>query len=598
MKLSLTLTHRGIILVLVPLLFGLTSLAIQFVLLRQAEVDLALSYRKHEISLLAESIAREFSDAGSALGGYAETSNVLFKDRYASISKRILDDLAKLYQAVGDDSDKRNIVRSLDQKIKNALAKWSRDWEELEKSNQVMRRYLSAAIYIHGRESSDGVQTEADNLIRHQQQLETGSDVENRSRDRLKGFSAVIVFVNVLLSSALAWYFSHYITKRLKVVADNSIRLAAGKELHPEMEGGDEIAQLDHGFHAMSAQLIEMSRRERAIIENAVDVICSIDSDGKFVEVSPSVSSWGYSQADLLGSRLVNIVDESWVEETLKVMGTARDTSLPLSFENALVRKDGSIIAVEWTGSWSDTDQALFCVVHDITERNKLERLRDEFVAMITHDLRTPLTSIQIFHEMLGLELLGTLNAEGRRTLAHAETSINRLLNMVSDLLDYEKMRAGELQLVLQQASLQSILEEAVNAVKPFAAKHNISIEMPSTSIGLKADGERLVRVIVNLLSNAVKFSPAGSTVKIGIEESESSVKVEIADSGAGIPIEHQASIFDKYKQSVKSGKMKGTGLGLPICKAIIEGHGGSIGVISEVGKGSIFWFELPLSGC
>ncbi len=596
MKPSLTLTHRGIILVLVPLLIGLTSLAIQGDLLRQAEAELSHSYRSREISALAESIARQFSDAGTAIGGYADTSNVVYKDRYASISSHIQGDVAKLYKAIGNDPNQVAIVQKLDQLTKDAQAKWRQDWKELDQSNQVMRRYLSPGINLRGQKLSDSVQTEATNLIKQQQYSESGPDVENRSRDRLKTFSIAIVIVNILFSLVLAWFFSHSIGKRVKVVTDNSLRLASGQDLQPEMQGNDEIAQLDQSFHAMSLQLIEMSRRERAIIENAVDVICSIDSDWKFVAVSPSVQSWGYTQADLLGSRFVNIIEATWVDETLKTMSSVRETKSPLSFENAVVCKDGTIVAALWTGAWSDLDQALFCVVHDLTEQKKLERLRDEFLAMITHDLRTPLTAVQIFHELLSLEVLGTLNQEGLASLSQAEKSVNRLLNMVSDLLDYEKLKAGEMQLVFKPTSLSSILEESVHAVKPFAEKHKIGLELPSTAIQFNADGERLVRVLVNLLSNAVKFSPEGSLVKITLEEDDDWIKLAVVDSGAGIPIEAQSSVFEKYKQvtGVKSSKMQGTGLGLPICKAIVEAHGGSISVSSEVGKGSKFWFQLP----
>lgn len=240
---------------LVPLLFGLTSLAILGDLLRQAETDLSSSYRNHEISSQAEYISREFSDTGIALGGYAETGNVFFKDRYESLSGRILNDLSKLYAAVGQDAVKQQIVKNLEIKLKDGLTKLSRDSDELTRSNQVMRRYLSAGIYIHVRALADGVQSDCDKLIKIEQQQETGSDVENRSRARLKTFLGALVALNILLSLILAWFFSYSIGKRLKVVADNSVRLAVGQELHPEMQGTDEIAQLDHGFHEMSGWL-------------------------------------------------------------------------------------------------------------------------------------------------------------------------------------------------------------------------------------------------------------------------------------------------------------------------------------------------------
>ncbi|MGH9551557.1 MAG: sensor histidine kinase, partial [Terriglobales bacterium] len=179
-----------------------------------------------------------------------------------------------------------------------------------------------------------------------------------------------------------------------------------------------------------------------------------------------------------------------------------------------------------------------------------------------------------------------------------AGNSVMRLLNLVSDLLDYEKLKAGQMKLVFGPTSAAAVVEESTRAVQPFAQKHRVTIfAREQQDISLVADGERLIRVLINLLSNAVKFSPSGARVEISVHDlDEGFVQFDVSDNGPGIPPEFQGQIFEKYKQAESSGdgRIKGTGLGLPICKAIVEAHYGTIGVESEPYKGSRFWFRVP----
>ncbi|MBI2810966.1 MAG: ATP-binding protein, partial [Candidatus Melainabacteria bacterium] len=158
-------------------------------------------------------------------------------------------------------------------------------------------------------------------------------------------------------------------------------------------------------------------------------------------------------------------------------------------------------------------------------------------------------------------------------------------------------LEAGTIEIEPENISLSSVLEKSISAVTIFAEQHHVKVESVPTDLRLYADSNRLVQVLVNLLSNAIKFSPPNSVVKLSVNQSQTDVEIAVADSGPGIPPNQAEAIFEAYRQvqgqDVKKG---GTGLGLTICKSIIEAHSGQIGVASELGKGSVFWLRLPLT--
>jgi PAS domain S-box-containing protein len=591
MNFALGLTHKGIILVLVPLLFGLTSVAVLEQMLSQTELDLTNSYKQRELTSKIETLVREFSDAGFALGGYAQTGNAWFKDRYTSLSDKTKNDLNSVDLSLKELGIVGR-VSNFDSKVQDGLAAFDAERDGLENENQFLRQYTSADTYRKVRLAADDVQAASAAL-----QSVGKIDVQESARQRLRTYTTLFSVFNVLLTLLLAFFFSRSIVKRIHRVTENSLRLASGQELQPVIMGRDEIADLDRIFHEVSEQLTEMIHRERAIVENAVDVICSISAEGRFLSVSPSVESWGYKAEELIGNRFILLLAADERETKLKSLNAAIESATPISMDCSIVRKDDSRIATNWSISWSAREQAIFCVVHDISEQRALEKLRDEFVTMVTHDLRTPLSCVQVFHEMLSNSMLGNLNAEGARSLTLADTSMRRVLDLVNDLLDYEKIQAGEMQLDLSEVELVSLVQESIDAVSPFADKHQVAIQFEHNGQEpISGDKERLVRVMVNLLSNAIKFSPSLQAVSVTMENSPDAVTVKIIDCGPGVPPQDQSTIFEKYKQtSVRSvHKMKSTGLGLPICKAIINAHHGEIGVHSELGKGSIFWFRVP----
>jgi len=228
----------------------------------------------------------------------------------------------------------------------------------------------------------------------------------------------------------------------------------------------------------------------------------------------------------------------------------------------------------------------------------RLEELRDNLVHMIVHDLRSPLTGIIGFID-LALHEKDTLTKDVLEYLQTAKCSTTAVIDMVSAVLDVSKMEAGEMKLRLAECDLVRIAADLVSGMHSLKGSREMILDAPSAPVTVVADGDLLLRVIQNLLGNALKFTPSDGWIRLGIEPDDNHVCVRVRDNGPGVPAEYQAQIFEKFGQveAGSNGKKYSTGLGLTFCRLAVEAHGGSIGVESEVGKGSTFWFMLPKDG-
>ena len=233
----------------------------------------------------------------------------------------------------------------------------------------------------------------------------------------------------------------------------------------------------------------------------------------------------------------------------------------------------------------------------DVTERHEVERLKKEFVSSVSHELRTPLTSIRGSLGLLRSGVLGALPPDAEDLVAVAERNVIRLIALINDILDLERLEDGRIEIHLASVAAGDVVARASEAVRAFAEQHEILLTSQPSTVVVRADADRLVQVLVNLFSNAVKFSPRGSAVSVTVGETGDMAEFRVADRGRGIPPALRAAIFERYRQVEASDTREkgGTGLGLAICKAIVDQHGGTIGVESREGTGSTFWFRVPL---
>ena len=232
---------------------------------------------------------------------------------------------------------------------------------------------------------------------------------------------------------------------------------------------------------------------------------------------------------------------------------------------------------------------------HALLQLTEAERAKKVFVAHVSHELRTPLTSIRGALALVR-ESEPDLSDDTRELLSAAHRNADRLLALVNDLLDLERVGSGELAIMKAECDLAGAIARALETVRPIATDAGVIVSAAATSSRLQADSERLTQVLLNLLANAVRFSPRGGVVTIGVTGEGGRVRVSVDDQGPGVPAAFRAAIFEPFKQVQGSAAHRkgGTGLGLTISRAIVHGHDGTIGVGDAPGGGARFWFELP----
>jgi signal transduction histidine kinase len=234
-------------------------------------------------------------------------------------------------------------------------------------------------------------------------------------------------------------------------------------------------------------------------------------------------------------------------------------------------------------------------LVRDVSERKAMERMKDELLSIVSHELRTPLTSIRGSLGLLAGGVLGDLPPLGQRMLHVAVSNADRLIRLLNDVLDLERMRAGRLILELKPYSAAVAVEHAVSEMRGLAERAGVRLSVGDVEGTPLADADRLVQVLTNLLSNAIKFSPAGSHVRLSGETRGDRVIITIEDDGRGIPADKLETIFERFQQVDASDSRLngGTGLGLAICRSILEQHGGRVWAESSLTHGSKFYVEL-----
>lgn len=367
-------------------------------------------------------------------------------------------------------------------------------------------------------------------------------------------------------------------------------------------------AQMSQRAQAERA-LRESEERYRRLVELSPEAIVVVD-DNKIVYANAAgIRLFGAVSASELLARppmdLVSGEDQRRIAEEFR--GLSETGAVAPRVEVRLVRFDGQPLDAEITaaGVTFDGRPAVQVLIRDVSERRAVERMKDELLSVLGHELRTPLTSIRGSLGLLDGGVLGPLSARGQRMISIAVSNTDRLIRLLNDVLDVERMQAGRLVLEPRLCQAAELIELAVGEMRGLAERAGVQLVVDELDGFIEADSDRMVQVLTNLLSNAIKFSSAGSSVRVSACVADGQVRFSIADQGRGIPFDKLEAIFDRFQQvDASDARVKGgTGLGLTICKSIVEQHGGQVWAESRLGRGSRFHvslnaatMELPLA--
>jgi PAS domain S-box-containing protein len=386
-------------------------------------------------------------------------------------------------------------------------------------------------------------------------------------------------------------------------ISKSGRRIDVSLSLRPIMSADGSAVELAKITRDITAQRFA-EEKFRLALESFPSSVVVVDHHGKIVMVNNEVGRlFGYQRDELIGATVDILVPARMRGHHLRHregfahhpegrrMGAGRDLFG--------LRKDGTEFPIEVGLNPIRTSEGLLVLsaIVDITERKRLDRLKDEFVSTVSHELRTPLTSISGSLGLLIGGAAGALPESAARLLAIAQSNSQRLVRLVNDILDIEKMESGQLTFCFRRVDARALAEQVIEANRGFADGYGIGLRLDPAAVAadVHVDPDRLAQVMTNLLSNAIKFSPPNGEVTVSIANSGGAVRLSVRDHGPGVPADFRPHMFEKFAQADASNarRKSGTGLGLSIAKQIVTRLGGTVSFADAAGGGTVFHVEL-----
>ncbi len=591
---GLKLSQKVLILVAVPVLFEIGLVSCLCYLRAQTQLQRSQESHSQELVSRFDAVLGMYLQRGSFLIlGHYNPSEILYQ-KVKESSNRIHSELRIIRALVQQDAKEKEEWERLISLADNIDVGYSNAKDSFDKGDKL----TAAKGWIKYQHIIDKMYSSWNGLCLEQVKLQ---EARRERLAHLEKLVDLVLYLAVALSAAIAFglatFFNLSTSKRLYKIAENTARVAVGRAPTHNIGGSDELTSLDRDIHNLHNSLELMRRKERAVLNNAAEVICTIDRNYKIVDINRAVEElWQFDPTELFGKRIVELMDPDDRKNVLAALENAQSVDSAVTFNCAISKADGTPAQAAWSVTWSKIDLMFYCIVHDISERVRVEKMKRDFVAMVSHDLRTPLTTVQLVHDLLQEELSAVMSDFSKKKLRAASDSVRRLMALVNNLLDLDRLESGRMEIDARPTRLLATVQESIDAIASIARQKKLNIETKvSENLTVEIDPERIVQVLVNLLSNALKYAPANSSIVVSAAAIGEQIKISISDQGPGIKLEDQSLLFDRFKQLSRDDERvhKGSGLGLSICKWIVESHGGEIGVDSELGKGSTFWFTV-----
>ncbi|MDB5365361.1 MAG: hypothetical protein JWM77_1288 [Rhodospirillales bacterium] len=430
-------------------------------------------------------------------------------------------------------------------------------------------------------------------------------EAAHRAQRNFEVGAVAVILLLALAGGGLALLLARTLTRRLGRLTDAALAFGFGdRSRRARVAGHDEIATAARAFDSMAdlvqrqeAELAANRQRLSAVLDTVAEGVVVVDKNGAIHELNPAAELLlGYDAETLRGRSLAGFFPRAPLSVEQLASQPVRDQRF---VESCVATPDGERPVEVAIGRVDREGDAIFvCVLRDITERKRVERLKNEFVSTVSHELRTPLTSIAGSLDLIGAGAAGEVPAQAAALVEIARKNSRRLVRLINDILDVEKIESGQLTLDFRRHNLRDLIAGSVEATRAYAREYGVEyrIIVNDADPTIYGDADRLTQVLTNLLSNAAKFSPSGRMVDITLTRDGEQARVEVRDCGPGIPLAFRDRIFQRFAQADSSdtrGK-GGTGLGLAIAKSLVERHGGRIGFDTELGHGTSFWFALP----
>ncbi len=594
--------QKGLILVAVPVVLEIILISVLGYLLHKSDILLANEVQHAKLAMDGARLAFANTNAGAALVECWTRQDFSMMPYFESECKRI-DKLAKAVKSYRlpegvDASD--GIMQT-----QAAVTKRLREFGEI--TNEGFGLGSMRAIMAGQAELRRDLNRMMILLRRRYRDLDNGLPIEWRKMEEVQRTTVLVlqagIAVNLAVAIGLLFYFRRSFVTPTQRIRKNLDLMANKDPLLPPLPHTDEIAELDRTLHSMVHELEVVKEREHALFRNSSDVIGILTSNLLFSKVNPATKRmWGMEPEDVLGKPVSHFLSAESFATLTERLEEAKNQKKATGFVCTMFLPDKKIETF-WSVFWSPDASACHCVIHDISEAKELEKQREAYMRLIASDFRLPLSRMNGLVDDLVAGRDGSLPEAVAKKIRGAAETLGRMVSMVDELIDLETLKENEIKLNRKDWKVRNLIDAAIKDTESMAASRQVVLEVDcADDLVFAADFDRVVRVLVNFVSNAIKFSPNGSKVLIRASkadngENHDSIKVEVIDRGRGISAEGLAGLFQPYKQvEAADGKRgKGTGLGLVVCKRVIEQHGGVVGADSTEGQGSKFWFILPV---
>lgn len=528
--------------------------------------------QSYDTRLQIQSVFSLVQDAETGQRGYIITGDETFLEPYDRALDRLDAQMNKLAGLSAKDPPQAENQRLLSERVRQKRLEMQRTIA-LRESGQASAA-ISLVISGRGKLTMDDIRQIVDRMTQREADLLSALSADARERTRHTEFLVALMFkVLVLTALGTAFLVWRYLATR----------------------------------SALLERLEAAAARHSATLDSAFDAIVTLNPSGSIETLNPAAERlFGWSAPEVerrdVGLLVDDLAENGEGAFLDRLDASHGDLEQGLLLELTGKRRDGARFPVDVALAAMDlpTGRHVVAVIRDATERRRIAEMKDAFVSTVSHELRTPLTSIAGSLGLVAAGAGGRLPEKAARLIDIAHANSRRLVRLINDILDVEKLEAGQLKMTLAPLDLRDVAARAVEGIQGYADQLGVGVSLndgPPAPAPVRGDGDRLIQVATNLLSNAVKFSPSGGEVRVTVNPETRIARLSVSDRGPGIADEFRSRIFGKFAQadSTDAREKGGTGLGLAIAKEIAERHGGRLWFESAEGEGATFHLDLPL---
>ncbi len=603
---SLSLRAKGFLVIALLLVFELLFVGCHAALLVAAERESGRQQNAKEIVATAGTLLRDFYDAGDNLAKYSVKKEQDALGVYQAKCSALLRNSHWIKEQLKSGSKQYQLFEKIENNLTANLKMFAQMRQLSETDSELAVAQFGLKLKTKMRLELLTLSGDLVEFLNAEKQIESASPVAIKlQRERTSWLLGGGMVLNVVVAFLLVRWFLRSITSRLEIVQDNAERLRQRKSLRVPIAGDDEIASIDEAFHEMSHSLQGQEKLLRASTDQIQNIIEQMPIGLVVVAESAQVE---YAKIEYANPALERMLDYK--------TGELKGTSLGSSFATAGIRpepltdtamidgtiellaqkKNGSKLPVEFSVSDVCYDNmSLLGTVIDISEKHEIEKMKEAFVAMVSHDLRTPLTSVSGFLHMLPLGIYGQFSPAVVAETTVAEKQVEELITLINDLLDLEKLKAGQLEMRSAKANLEDLLDSAIESCSELAEESGVSVlfEGFQTPMMVLADGDRLNQALSKVFVSAIRLSTRStinvSVVAENIDRAHKLARIALHISGVQISEQQIESLFEPFQ----AGSLN-LGLALPLAKALVLSFAGQCGASHE-DQGLVLWLQLPV---